>query len=263
MHPVHLSGLAIEVPLNSTISEESSDEDEGLTSVDLGSWQPRPTVCTTCTPQLVKEPIIPKTMADRRFRPERFYGADYRPEDIEVARGQLVHTCSQEAGSDTATIQLTTIVVAFDGACLRNGKPGALGAVGVYFGPKNPWNKRQKLYPEMTHTSQLAELVGCRGATRFVLAMLKSEKRPKVETLIIKSDSEYVIRSLTEYMPKWKSNGWRNAKGLRVANAEVFQEIEANIRILEEQKAVRVYLWAVPRSMNEDADLLAKRELGI
>lgn len=202
-------------------------------------------------------------MADRRFRPERFYGADYRPEDIEVARGQWVHTCSQTPGSDTAVIQLTTIVAAFDGACLRNGKPGALGAVGVYFGPKNPWNKRQKLYPEMTHTSQLAELIGCRGVTRFVLAMLKPEKRPDIETLIIKSDSEYVIRGLTEYMPKWKSNGWRNAKGLRVANAEVFREIEANIRILEEQKAIRVYLWAVPRSMNEDADLLAKRELGI
>lgn len=85
--------------------------------------------------------------------------------------------------------------------------------------------------------------------------MLARGELPNLETLIIKSDSEYVIRGLTEYMPKWKSNGWKNSRGLPVANREVFQHIEGNLRILEEQSFVRIYLWAVPHSMNKEADL--------
>jgi ribonuclease HI len=82
----------------------------------------------------------------------------------------------------------------------------------------------------------------------------------RLDAVVIKSDSEYVVRGVTEWLPKWKKNGWKNAKGQSVANYTYFQEIKRLIELLEEDSSVK--FWIVPREQNKMADSLAVSALG-
>lgn len=41
------------------------------------------------------------------------------------------------------------------------------------------------------------------------------------------TDSEYVKKGLTEWLPNWVKNGWKNAKGKPVANKELWMTMNA------------------------------------
>jgi ribonuclease HI len=46
------------------------------------------------------------------------------------------------------------------------------------------------------------------------------------EDLLVLCDSQYVINSVTKWMPGWKKKGWRKADGKPVMNLELLQEID-------------------------------------
>ncbi|KRC58717.1 hypothetical protein ASE14_19530 [Agromyces sp. Root81] len=49
------------------------------------------------------------------------------------------------------------------------------------------------------------------------------------EELLVQCDSQYVINSVTKWMPGWKRKGWRKADGKPVMNVELLQEIDEAI----------------------------------
>jgi len=50
------------------------------------------------------------------------------------------------------------------------------------------------------------------------------------DDLHILCDSQYVINTVTKWMPGWKKKGWRKADGKPVMNLELIQEIDEAIR---------------------------------
>jgi ribonuclease HI len=68
-----------------------------------------------------------------------------------------------------------------------------------------------------------------------------------------------VVRGLTEWLPKWQKNGWKNLRGSPVANAHLFQTIEGYVKGLETMGMVK--FWLVSRTLNQDADKLANNAL--
>ncbi|KAF4158100.1 hypothetical protein CNMCM6936_005277 [Aspergillus lentulus] len=128
------------------------------------------------------------------------------------------------------------IVVAVDGACSKKGKDGARSSYGVFWGHNSVLNTAVPVEGEGHHTNQVADAV------------------------VIKSDSEYLVRGVTEWLPKWKRNGWKNSRGLDVANWEHFKAIERLTEDLERQK-LTIKFWHVPRRNNRDADAMAKAVL--
>lgn len=103
-----------------------------------------------------------------------------------------------------------------DGACktIDNHKKGG---VGVYFGPKDERNYSGKLEGEL-QTNNRAEIMACIVALKRI-----SNKKEDVE---IKSDSQYVVNSMTKWIKKWKINGWKNAKNNPVLNKDLLIELE-------------------------------------
>ncbi len=49
------------------------------------------------------------------------------------------------------------------------------------------------------------------------------------DDLLVLCDSQYVINSVTKWMPGWKKKGWRKGDGKPVMNLELLQEIDAAI----------------------------------
>ena len=144
-----------------------------------------------------------------------------------------------------------------DGGCRNNGRPGAVAAAAAVV--KRRWGKRKEFrrcllrepYPP---TNQRAEI------TAIILALEVGLKRygelhssPYMKVTIY-SDSKYVIGCMTEWIPKWRRNGWRNAAGNPVANQDLIKEAAELHNKLDKEGRVK-YTW-IPRDANEHADRL-------
>ena len=60
-----------------------------------------------------------------------------------------------------------------------------------------------------------------------VIRALTALKRPCHITLY--SDSKYVLQGITEWMPNWKSRGWKTAAKKPVLNLDLWQALDAEV----------------------------------
>jgi ribonuclease HI len=103
-----------------------------------------------------------------------------------------------------------------DGACRGNPGKGGWGVLMRY----NSHEKR--LYGGEIHTTNnRMEL----SATINGLAALKEGCLVEVTT-----DSQYVRKGITDWINKWKANGWRNSNKKPVKNADLWQQLDAEVK---------------------------------
>jgi ribonuclease HI len=130
-----------------------------------------------------------------------------------------------------------------DGACSGNPGPGGWGAILRYKGTeKELWGG------EPQTTNNRMELMAAIRA----LEALKRGVSVKLYT-----DSKYVQQGISEWLAKWKKNGWKTADKKPVKNAELWKRLEA---ALGEHKVE--WLWVrghTGHAENERADALARR----
>jgi ribonuclease HI len=48
-----------------------------------------------------------------------------------------------------------------------------------------------------------------------------------LHAIVIKADSDYLVKGMTEWVFKWETNGYKTAKRKLVENAKLFQELRA------------------------------------
>lgn len=102
-------------------------------------------------------------------------------------------------------------------------------------------------------------LWACFNALAFTELSL-GEARKELRQIVIKTDSEWLAQAMTEYMPKWKENGFRNGKGRRLADADTYELVDGLVGSLA-ASGVQILLWLVPRDQNKEADELAEKAL--
>lgn len=143
----------------------------------------------------------------------------------------------------TETIQ--KIVIYTDGACRGNPGPGGWGASLRY----NGHNKA--LYgSELVTTNNRMELMAA------IQALETLTRRCQVE---LYTDSKYVLKGITEWMPDWKKRGWKTAAKKPVKNVDLWQRLDSAVQLHEVQ-----WRWVkghTGNEGNEQADVLAN--LGI
>jgi len=116
-----------------------------------------------------------------------------------------------------ASIPPDLVLLYTDGACSGNPGPG-----GWAFILKHPASGqvRDGSGAEPHTTNNRMELFG-------VIAGLESLKKTCQVDLV--TDSQYVAKGIAEWMPKWKSNGWRRKDGSQykpVMNADLWQRLD-------------------------------------
>ena len=105
------------------------------------------------------------------------------------------------------------VVIHSDGACRGNPGPGGWGAV-------LEWGDTGRMLKgaEARTTNNRMELFAA-------IAALEALKRPcQVE---FHTDSEYLRRGITEWLSNWKRNGWKTAARKPVANADLWERLDA------------------------------------
>ena len=130
-----------------------------------------------------------------------------------------------------------------DGAC--KGNPG-IGGWGAWL--RYGDSEKELFGGEGLTTNNRMELTA-------VIRALEAIKRPL--PVVIHTDSKYVQKGITEWLPSWKRKNWRTADGKAVKNVDLWQELDliaGNHRIQ--------WRWVKGHSGdvgNERADQLANR----
>ncbi len=130
-----------------------------------------------------------------------------------------------------------------DGACSGNPGPGGWGALLRYNG-----TERELFGGETGTTNNRMELMAA-------IEALNALKRPC--TVHLYTDSTYVKQGITDWINRWKANGWRTAGKKPVKNQDLWQALDdALVRHDIEWHWVKGHAG---HPDNERADELARR----
>jgi len=157
--------------------------------------------------------------------------SDFNPIDNKEASFHLLATQSLNINNNNKNVEnveeddfnlrekssQTPIVVYVDGACQGNGTASARAGYGVYFGPNDPRNLSEPLVG--VQTNQRAELTAAIRA----LEILSNDLTVPVE---IVTDSQYVIKGITQWIHKWKQNNWKTANNEDIQNKDLFVRLD-------------------------------------
>ncbi|KAI0484812.1 ribonuclease H-like domain-containing protein [Xylariaceae sp. FL0804] len=153
-----------------------------------------------------------------------------------------------------------------DGGCRGNGQPGSIGAAAAVL--QAGWSGRH--YSQTTElrrdfppwpTSQRAEITAVILALKWALQRWRELDGSPVMRVTVHSDSRYAVGCMTEWLGHWQSNGWRNARGVEVANRDLIEEA-AELDDELGRLGTLHYVW-VPRKVNAEADRYCNETLDL
>ena len=113
-------------------------------------------------------------------------------------------------------VPLKRVVIYADGACKGNPGIGGWGAHLTYLG-----NKKEIYGGQHDTTNNRMELT----AVIEALSCLKE----KVEAFLY-LDSEYVIKGIKEWLPKWKANGWKSSNNKPIKNVDLWLRLDEQLQ---------------------------------
>jgi ribonuclease HI len=129
-----------------------------------------------------------------------------------------------------------------DGACSGNPGPGGYGAILRYGGRVKELN------------GGAGETTNNRMEMTAAIEALRQLKRPC--RVLITTDSQYLVKGMTEWITGWQRKGWRNSKKEPVVNKDLWELLLA----LTEPHAVQ-WKWVrghAGHAENERCDQLAR-----
>jgi ribonuclease HI len=139
-----------------------------------------------------------------------------------------------------------------DGACSGNPGPGGWGAV-AYFddGSCHEFGGR-----DGATTNNRMEMQAAISALEFFA------KRNRTEPCVLYTDSEYLIKGITQWVKGWKKKGWKTAAGKPVLNQDLWETLDRLDRQVQSQTKAPVS-WQHVRGHsgnvgNERCDTIAR-----
>jgi ribonuclease HI len=139
-----------------------------------------------------------------------------------------------------------------DGACSGNPGPGGWGAV-AYFddGSCHEFGGR-----DGATTNNRMEMQAAISALEFFA------KRNRTELCVLYTDSEYLIKGITQWVKGWKKKGWKTAAGKPVLNQDLWETLDRLDRQVQSQTKAPVS-WQHVRGHsgnvgNERCDTIAR-----
>jgi len=129
-----------------------------------------------------------------------------------------------------------------DGACSGNPGPGGWAAI-----LRSGAHEKEIFGGERLTTNNRMELMAA-------IKALEALKKPSMA--VIHTDSRYVMDGLTQWLPRWKQNGWKTSDKKPVKNADLWRALDEQVR-----RHDVIWRWVAGHSghlENERADQLAR-----
>lgn len=145
-----------------------------------------------------------------------------------------------------------------DGSALKN--PG-MGGIGIRF-----------IFPDFLEKEELIkdfDFAGFKGATNqqmeikaCVVALdeaMRLVELPKINTIVIHTDSMYVVGNYKKAIYNWPSNGWTKHDGSPVLNVETWKELIRNIKKISRPVEIKWVKGHSDNIHNKAVDKMAKQ----
>ena len=100
-----------------------------------------------------------------------------------------------------------------DGACSGNPGPGGWGAVIL-----DQDSKQKNISGSEKNTTN--------NRMELLAAIMSLKKIKNNSEVVIFTDSTYVKNGITEWMKKWKKNGWKNSSKKPVKNKDLWEKLD-------------------------------------
>jgi ribonuclease HI len=133
-----------------------------------------------------------------------------------------------------------------DGACSGNPGPGGWGAI-----LRSGAHEKEISGGERLTTNNRMELMA---------AIRALEALKKASTVVVHTDSKYVMDGITQWLPRWKKNGWKTSDKKPVKNEDLWRALEAECA--RHQVTWRWVRGHAGHAENERADALARGAIG-
>ena len=137
-----------------------------------------------------------------------------------------------------------------DGACSGNPGVGGWGAV-LLAEKNNKIIKRKEISGGVVDTTN--------NQMELIAAIETLKALKKFTEICIVTDSNYVKKGITEWLPSWKKNNWKTSSKKEVKNRKLWEELE---ELVNRNKVD--WLWVKGHAgniENERADFLAREEI--
>lgn len=138
-----------------------------------------------------------------------------------------------------------SVIINTDGACKGNPGPGGWGVLLQ----SSTGRQREAFGGVLQTTNNRMELT----AVIMGLSLLK-----KPCDVIIRSDSQYVVKGCEQWLSGWKRNNWRNSSGKPVKNDDLWRELDG---LMKKHLSIK-FEWVKGHAgdpANEIADKLANQ----
>lgn len=121
----------------------------------------------------------------------------------------------------------THIEIFTDGACFGNPGPGGWGFVALLKDEtgKIIAQKERCGAARAITTNNRAELAGPINALILIKHLQESDQWPAC-TVTLNSDSQYVVKGITEWVPAWEARGWLKRNGKTPDNRDLWERLE-------------------------------------
>ncbi len=137
------------------------------------------------------------------------------------------------------------ILIWSDGACTGNPGPGGWGTIVDIDDQRCEFSGGS-----LKTTNNIMEMTG-------VLEGIK--RTPEGCSIVLTSDSQYLVKGMTTWLKGWKKKGWKKADGKEVKNKELWKKLDA-----ESQKRDITWVWVkghAGHQENERCDQLARKAI--
>ena len=137
-----------------------------------------------------------------------------------------------------------------DGACSGNPGVGGWGAV-LLAEKNNEIVKRKEISGGAVETTN--------NKMELIAAIESLKALKKFTEISIITDSNYVKRGITEWLPSWKKNNWKTSSKKEVKNRKLWEELE---ELVNNNKVDWQWVKGHAGNIeNERADFLAREEI--
>ncbi|KAK0373316.1 RNase H domain-containing protein [Colletotrichum limetticola] len=239
------------------------DDDELISTVRMGEGQKITPGAPTLNPSVSCRSEFSGKLFPFKFNPQT--STPLEPKELFLPKKFLI--------SITSVIRFinryddSEVLIYTDGACLDNGNAAARSGSAFIFKPVLPNDengcvafKLEEKGPDgqtYRHTSNRAELRAALAALQFRVWWGEG-----VKSIVIATDSSYVVNGATDWARAWIKKGWRTSAGEYVKNRDLWEALLLRSEILHDNN-VHVRFWYIPRKFNNEADRAAKRAAAI
>ncbi|TPX10052.1 uncharacterized protein E0L32_001249 [Thyridium curvatum] len=157
------------------------------------------------------------------------------------------------------------VLVYVDGACSQNEQQKPRGGWAVVCGEFGTGSQPHQCVAsgrleEKGPFGDVSVATSNRAELRAVIAALRLYDwgRKGYKSIVIATDSSYVVNGATGWVKGWVRNGWKTRTGKNVKNKDLWDMLFGEVEKWKDQ-GQSVAFWKIPRELNLRADAAAKR----